>query len=369
MLLKNLETAGIGFLLIWGLISCGGKPPKEPEPVIRPVRVDRVAATRSKRSRTFSGSARAGYASKLSFRVSGTLRDLPVKLGDKVTKGQVIARLDSKDYELQVQKAQAGLAQSRAQERNASANYERIRGLYESNSASINDLDGARANMDSIKAQVKSLEKQLELAQSQLSYTQLIVPVDGFIAEVKAEVNENVQQGQEIAILNAGSRPETTFVVPENLIGQIREGDPVKVRFDAMPGEEFGATITEVGVATGGTATTFPVTARLNNANKDLRQGMAAEVIMNFAQEDGRAVLYVKPKAVLEDSDGRFVFVAQPTENGLAQVVRKSVTIGNLTEDGLAIEGGLDNGDLVITAGLRFLKEGLVVKIPSETEE
>ncbi len=355
--------------LILGVVACGGKPVEEKAPVIRPVRVEKALAIPDKRTRTFSGSAQAGYESKLSFRVSGTLRELSVKLGDRVSKGQVIARLDPKDYELQVQKAEAGLAQARAQERNATASYERIRGLYESNSASINDLDSARANRDSIKAQVASLEKQMELAQLQLDYSQLIVPIDGFIASVKAEVNENVRQGQEIAVLNAGSRSEINFVAPENLISQIREGDPVNVRFDALPGETFGATITEVGVATSGTATTFPVTARMNKANKDTRPGMAAEVIMSFAQEGSEPVLYVKPKAVAEDGEGRFVFVAEPSENGLGQVVRRAVSTGNLTEDGLEVKSGVADGDLVITAGLRFLKEGMTVKIPQGAEE
>jgi len=352
-------------LLLAFLLSCGQEVVEQKE-TIRPVRVTEVLSSGGRQSRTFSGSAKSGLASKLSFRVRGTIESLDVKLGDRVRKGDVIARLETEDYQLQVDEAEASLQQAQAQSRNSAANYERIRDLWENNNVSINDLDAARAATESASAQLQSIAKRLERVRIQLSYTQLSVPIDGSIAAVLAEANENVAAGQVIVNLNAGSRPETVFVVPEQLITEIREGDKAQVHFDSIPDKVFAATITEVGVATGSLASTYPVTARLDDPNLNVRQGMATEVTMVFGKTGNRARIYVVPKAVV---DGRFVFVAEPTGDGLARVVRKEVKLGKLSVNGFEIQEGLSEGELLITAGTRFLEDGKTVALPAAAQE
>ncbi len=355
--------------LLIGLVACQtAKPPAPPR--LRPVAVERVSASGGARLRTFSGSARAGLASRLSFRVPGTILELPARLGDRVAKDQVIARLDPKDFRLQVDDAEASLRQAQAQSRSVAASYERIRGLYENNSVSISDLDAARAAHDSAMAQVQSITKKLELAKSQLSYTELRAPLAGSIAEVRAEVNENIAPGQAIAVLNAGSRPEVLFAVPEQLIAEIRVGDPLIVRIGALPDQEFKATVTEVGVASGALATTYPVAARLEQAEARLLPGMAAEASLSFGKADDRTRLFVRPKAAVQDQAGQtFVFLAVPGKDGTATVTRRSITTGELTAEGLEVRQGLKDGDLVITAGLRFLSEGQLVALPEPNQE
>lgn len=357
-------------LLAMFLVSCGGDaPPPAPEGP-RSVRVEEVFASGGKRLRTFSGSARAGLASRLSFRVSGTLTKLPVKLGDRVKAGQTIAVLDDSDYQLQVDDAEASLRQAEAQSRNASANYARIRGLYENNRVSINDLDAARAGNESAQAQVQSITKKLELARSQLSYAQLKAPLAGTIAEVTAEINENVRAGQAIAVLNAGSEPEVTFSVPEQLIKDVREGAALTVRFGALPDQTFDATVTEVGVASGALATTYPVVARLKDSSENIRPDMAAEISLVFGSNEDKSKIFVKPKAVVEDQSGQtFVFLAKSKGDGLATVEKRNVKTGDLTQQGLEVLEGLQDGDPLITAGLRFLSEGMEVKVPKAKAE
>ena len=370
----SLSTRTLRFpflLLLLGWYSgCGQNTDVAEEKVIRPVRIAKVTATGGTRSRTFSGSSRAGLESRLSFRINGTLERLDVEVGDRVQRGAVVGRLDPKDYQLQADQAKASLAQARAQARNASANYERIRGLYENNNASINDLDSARASRDSSVAQVESLETQLALAESQLSYTQLIAPMDGSIAEVLAEVNENVRAGQTIVTLNAGTLPEISFGVPEQLIRDISQGDSVLVTFDALPGDSYSATITEVGVATRTAASTFPVVARLDKPNNEVRQGMAVEVSITFDDGTDKTQIAVPPHAVAEDRDGRHVYIAEPQEGGnLALVRRRAVETGALMEHGLLVINGLEDGEWIITAGLRFLREGMEVRLPQNVGE
>ncbi|MCP4204863.1 MAG: efflux RND transporter periplasmic adaptor subunit, partial [bacterium] len=228
--------------------SCGERK-EPPPPPIRPVRYLEVFSTGAGRERTFSGSAKADVETRLSFRVGGNIRRILVVRGDRVEEGQLIAELDSTDFELQVQEAEASLVQSEAQARRAKADYERVRGLYENRNAAKADLDAGRAAAESARAQIDASVKRLEQARSQLSYTRLRAPEAGSIASVPAEVNENVEAGDEIALLTAGLRPQVIIAVPESLIGEISRGDRVSVRFDALPGRTFDATVTQVGVA------------------------------------------------------------------------------------------------------------------------
>jgi RND family efflux transporter MFP subunit len=354
--------------LVTIVAGCGGDE-SAPAPVIRPVRYQQVYATGGSRVRTFSGAARAGVESQLSFRVAGKVQRVAVKVGDRVRAGQLIAELDPSDYELQVQETEAALEQAQAQARNTAANYERVRALYENRNASRNDLDAARAGDESARAAVESATKRRELAQSRLSYTKLTAPVSGAIAAVECEVNENVKVGQNIAMLTSGSRLEVDVGIPEILIGQVREGDEVEVTFDALPGQTFPARVSEVGVASTELVTTFPVTVVLDNESPDVRPGMAAQVALQFGSGDTRERFLVPPVAVGEDRRGRFVYTVEPADSSLGITHRKEVTVGELTADGLEVLDGLRDGDLLVTAGVSRIEDGQTVRLMPEHED
>ena len=287
-------------------------------------------------------------------------------MGDTVRAGQLIAELDPTDYQVQLQEAQAVLVQAQAEARNAEANYERVRALFENENASLNELDTARAGAESTAALVRSVEKRLELAQLQLQYTRLTSPMSGAIADVKMEANETVSPGQPIVVLNSGSRPEVEVAVPEGFIVQIKKGSSVTVTFDAFAGEEFPAVVTEVGVAAMGSATTFPVVVRLVGSHAEIRPGMAAEVAFQFRYRGEKEQFWVPPHSVGEDREGRFIFIVELTEPGFGIARRRPVKVGELSSEGLEILEGLVDGELLIIAGVSMLEDGRQVKLPRE---
>jgi RND family efflux transporter MFP subunit len=341
-------------------VGCSQEPaPAEPE--LRPIRSVTVRQAGGERTRTFSGTFRATTRSRLSFRVPGTVQQLPVSVGQSVRRGDLIAELDPQDYELQVQEARAGLAQARAAKRNAEAERDRVRELYENDNASLSAWDQARAAAESSEAQVESLAKRLELARRQYQYTRLTAPVDGAIAETWVEENENVQAGQTVVTLTSGTVPEVEIALPGKLIAEVDENDRVAVSCDAYPGEPLGALVTEVGVAAIGT-TTYPVRVRLTEPRDLIRPGMAAEVTFRFSSASGDGQIVVPPVAVGEDRQGRFVFKVEPGGDGTAVVRRHGVAVGELTTEGLEILDGLTDGDVIATAGVRRLEDGLSVR-------
>ena len=330
------------------------------------MRYQRVSRGVVEGARTFVGVARAGTEADLSFRVRGTVESVDCALGERVQRGQVLARLDPVDYELQVQEAEAGLALAQAAVRKAEADYDRTRALYENNNASRSELDAARAGAESARSQVDAASKRLDLAKQQLAYTVLRAPVDGAIALKNLEVNENVKAGDAVFLLTSGSLAEVEFAVPEIVIAELEEGMPVSVRFDAFPGREFAADITEVGVAVTGSSAAFEAIARLREETPDVRSGMAAEVITQPREKDRRESLIVPWVAVGEDRDGRFVFVVEPLDEGVGIVHRRVVTLGEVGRE-IEILEGLEEGELLVTAGTRRLIDGMKVKVgPAE---
>ena len=344
--------------------GCGGEDTSESDVVIRPVRYAQVFAAGSERARTFTGTAQAASEQNLAFRVAGTVQQVRADVGSRVRRGQTLAWLDPSDYQLQQQQAEATLAQARAQARNAQATYERTLALYENQNASRSDHDAARASYESANASVASSETALRLAGQQVDYTRLYAPVNGIIARVDIEANETVGVGQPVIVINSEGRPEVEVAVPEAFIGGIRSGRSAEVTFDAVPGASFAATVTEVGVTTMGSGT-FTVMVRLDEDTERVRPGMAAEVAFSIQGTTSGSddIVIVPSQAVGQDQDGRFVFVINRTEGGLATVERRVVEVGSLTAEGIEITSGLQDGDYVATAGLRTLAAGQQVRL------
>lgn len=368
--MKKYLLCAVGAVVLMSCVSCGKKAEPEPE-IVRPVEVKKVVPATNKRTRSFSGSIRSSKESNLSFKVSGRLKSVDVKMGDAVKAGDLIASIDPEDYKLKVMQAQASLEQAKAQARKSSADYDRTRALYENQNASQVDLDTARSNDESAKASLQAAQSELDLAKLQVEYTRLLAPADGGISDVPVEMGENVSAGTTIAILAFDGDREVEVGVPETLISGVSKGDKATITVGAFAGRTFEGVISEVGVTTGEIATTFPIKVRLSNA-QELRPGMAAEVQLVFKNKDMASdIMLVDTFAVTEDSDGkRYVFVFEADKDNKAQgkAVRKDVTVGELVGDKLEILKGLSADQTVIVAGVSQIKDGMKVKVMAKPE-
>lgn len=350
-------------VVLW---ACSESTDTNEQPVLRPVRVIQVVQNADLRERAFTGVSQSTQESRMSFKVGGTVVEVPVQVGDRLATGETIARLNPSTFELTVQQAEASLAQARANQRNSDSSYNRAKELYANNNASLNDLDSARASAESATAQVRSAAKALEIAQLDRSYTKLGAPTDCTIASIDIELNENVSAGSQVARVNCGTGIEVSLGVPESLISGLAQGMAAKVRFNAVADRIFNGTVSELGIATSSGTATFPVVVTLSDSASVLRPGMAAEVTIEFQNGSG-ANYRVPSAAVINDENGSFVFVAIPTsEKDQAVIERRSVRMGELTANGVEIVEGLANGDRIVTAGISVIRNGQVVLLPAE---
>ena len=350
------------------ITGCQQEVADQAPPPLRPVRYSSVEAVEAGRARIFAGAAAAAVQSRLSFKVSGTIVDLPVEVGDSVREGQVIARIDPVDYQLSLEGSQAALADAAAQLRNAEATFQRVRALFERDSMSQNDYDAARAAVQSARAGVRSVQKQLEQARLQVEHCTLKAPVAGQVASVNVEFNENVQTGNPVVMLNSAATPEVVVGIPELLIGELRRGARVEnIAFTALPGRTVSGLVREISPTAAEGTTTYRVRIRLTSGVKGIRPGMAAEVEFRFGESSGQKRLVVPPQAVSEDRQGRFVWVVSGLSDGEATVSRRSVDTAALVSSGqssaIEVTAGLQEGELVVTAGVSNLDEGQRVRV------
>ncbi|MEM6533058.1 MAG: efflux RND transporter periplasmic adaptor subunit [Myxococcota bacterium] len=364
-------------LTLSGVAGCDGEAEIIP-PQYRKVRYIVAEEAGSAKERMFSGVLQAAEESRLSFQVGGRVEKVNIKMGDRVKVGDVIAQLDQTDFRLSLQEARASLARAQAEAKRAEADYQRTSTLYANNGVSVQELDSARASRDSTRSSVRASANSVESLRRQLGYATLTARTAGVVREVAVEVNETVQSGNMIALVQAGEELEVAIDIPEIYVNRISRGNAVKVSVPALGDSEVDGSISEIGVPTVSGAA-YPVRVAVDLA-KDLKaeSGMAASVRITFPGKKGReGVFRVPAGSVGEDREGRYVYVIEMANAGeksaddaeaTGTVKRVSVDVGSLEGGMLEVESGLNGGELIITAGVRRLFDGVTVLVPPTAE-
>lgn len=356
--------SSVPFLVLALLMSACGDKEQAKEEVIRPVMYQKVVPGGGIQERTFTGTAISGTETKLSFKVSGTIESLRVKVGQEITKNTLLATLDDADFQLEYERSDASVKNADAQEKQAKSNFSRVRALYENGSTSLSEYESAKAAFESAKANESSAKKARKLARAQLEYTKLYAPVGGKVATVDAEVNENVSGGQQILMLSSEGDLEVNLGLPESFISNVNVLDEVTVTFSALTSEQFKGIVSEVSFAINSQTSTYPVVVKIDGEASRVRPGMAASVSfkVNTSNPDQPDLLLVPGPAVGEDEQGNFVFTLEATDD-FYLVRRRSVTVGNFTSSGFEIADGLEEGELIATAGLQTLLDSMKVTL------
>ncbi|MCT4534824.1 efflux RND transporter periplasmic adaptor subunit [Halodesulfovibrio sp.] len=340
-----------------GLTGCSD----EVEEVLPPKRVIVYQVPDILKTRTWStsGTAKDVLETILSFRVNGMIIDLPVKVGQKVTKGELVAELDPTDYQLEMREAKASLNDILAELRNAKLDYDRKKTLVKQDVISQSEYDLAAAYLDSTTAKAAAQRERIAIAERNLSYTRLYVPEAGTISSVPAEVHTNVVIGEPVATLNSRGMLEMDIGVPDRLIALVKLGQPVTVRFDVFREVKLPGTVKEVGVRSNETST-FPVTISIGEKDKRIRSGMVGEVTFNFTQAERYRLVTVPSAAIFSLPDGkRCVWVVDPKDD---TVHKRAVTVSIPGEGGVVIQEGLNPEELVVIRGVHSLKDGQKVR-------
>lgn len=349
----------ITLLLIAG---CAEKAP-EPKPA-KAVKAFQIADPGELTQRTFPGRAAAGKEVNLSFRVSGPLTKLSVNPGDKVEGGDLLAQIDPNDFQVRLDNARSVLKAAQASYRRAEADYKRLSSARKEDSGAVSQraVDLALASRDESRAAVAAAEANTQTMRDRLGYTRLMAPFGGEVVETYVENFETVVAKQPILRLLDPSRIEMTLAVPENLIGNVGYVTDIKVKFDALPGVEVAATISEIGREASQTTRTFPVTISMPQPQGGkLLPGMAGQAsIQAKLPQRARTAMHVPPSALFTGTDTQISYV-WVIENDTIQ--RREVEIGALSGGGVTVIAGLNPGEWIVAAGVYALTDGQQVRI------
>lgn len=361
----------MSLLLVTLTVGCSKEPEKKE--IIRPVLAVQVSSDVNRTGRSFPGRAEANQEVDLSFRVSGPLIELPNDLvGRSFKKGEVIARIDPRDYEVSVQDAEGKLERARSALKRAQGEYRRELNIYKEDPGATSQtlVDRKRDQRDSAAGNVKSLEAALQAARDNLDYTYLRAPFDGVVTARYVDNYQDVAAKQPVVRLLDNSRIQMVVDVPETLISRLSEIDKIWVIFDAYPDHKIPAELFEVGTEASLTTRTYPVTLIMDPpADIRILAGMAGRAYGEVREDKaGGGKVTVPAAAVFTPATEKqgYVWVID-RDSGV--VSRRKVTPGELANNGIVIKEGLRAGEWVAVAGVHSLKEGQKVRIVEKGKE
>lgn len=305
----------------------------------------------------FTGTTQPVDQTVVKARVAGRLSEVLVREGDRVTKGQVLARFETNELQARVNERQSGLDAARADARWTARDLGDKETLAKRNIVSQSALDAARATAENKASMVSVAEAQLEIAHRSLNDAEVRAPFDGVVGERIANQGESLPIDGKILALLDTSRVEVAAQMPAADVVRLKVDQPATVQLEGFGEREFTGRITRISPTAQAGSRSIPVYVEITDRNDALRGGLFATGTVTVA-EKGHA-LAVPAIAVRKDDDGAYVLAV---ENGT--LVRKPVGAVRTWSRGELVEvKGLEAGMTVVAAPLPGLRPGQAVKV------
>lgn len=301
--------------------------------------------------RDFAGMATADDAVNMAFKLSGQVASVDVAKGDYVSRGELLARLDPRDVELQV-------ASDKAQYERAESQYERMRRLLEREAVSQQEYESAQTAFVQARS---TYENSKDLLQD----TKLRAPFAGVIERTYVDTYQRVNSGQTILRLVNPVSTTVEFTMPESSMSLLSDTlTRYSVRFDNYPDISFSARLDSYA-KTASDASGFPVSLKLNkeqSAPYHISPGMTCQVRIRTSDTSVKSVAVPLTAIYAPAEGGEFVWVVKDS-----RVERRAVELGDIFgRDMVSVRRGLSDGEQIVVAGVYRLQEGERVRIINE---
>lgn len=292
-------------------------------------------------------------------RVAGEVRDILVREGEPVRAGQVVAKMDTTEYDAKLAQARGNLNSARAQLDIAIKARDNNAALVEKGFISKNAFDNSASQYAGAKASVDAAQGALDVAQKQLNDTVLRAPISGLVSARNVQPGEKVSPDYKLIDIVNLQKMELEAAVPASEIARVAIGQSVDLHIEGLP-QGLTGKVVRINPAAQAGSRSIPVYVQVANPNNQLRAGMFAEGKLVLSSKPG--VMALPQSAVRRDGNGAYVFTI---DNG--KVARKPVTLGSegLSGDEPRIEvlSGIDFGAQVIRADMGNLAPGTPVRV------
>jgi RND family efflux transporter MFP subunit len=338
---------GLLLLPLW-LAGCDAPTAKVAD--VRQVRTRIIATRKHEDPVVLSGLVAAHTYVNAAFRTSGKVVERSVSVGDRVTAGQALARLDDTLEREALAGAEAEVAAAKAFLEQAESAEKRAGLLVKDKAVSQNDYDQALRQLKAARAQVDGAEAKKRAAQEQLDYTLLVATTSGLVVDKLVEVGDVVAAGHPVFRLADTGATDAVFDLPEALLRQgVAVGQKIDVCLNADRTICASGTIYEKAPQADPMTRTYPIKAALEAPPASLLLGAVVVGTLTLPEEPSLRL----PAAALTSSNGKpAVWRVDPVAH---TVLLTPVTVERYTTDAVVIASGLQDGAIVVTAGTQAL--------------
>lgn len=352
-------------LWLMGSVACQKGEKREADGDVQEGRVTRVKVASVRRSEVghylaLTGTVEPVRRLEVVPQIPGMVHRIFVQEGDRVVPGHLLARLDTKATELQLNEAEAAVAVAEANVNSATKDWERIQALRDQQTISPQQFEKAQLAYEAGQAQLGQVQAALNLVRHRLEVSEMKAPFAGVITAKHLEEGDMINPGMPgakgVVTLMDISKVKIRVHVPEVDMGKVAIGQPVETRVDAYPERTFVGTVTNMNWAADPVSRSFEVEVTLSNREMWLKSGMYARVRISTVRHVG--VLVVPAKAVLSQGEEKVVFVVSGSK---AQ--KRAIQVGIMGEDEVEVGQGVAEGESVIVEGNYGLADGATVEV------
>jgi RND family efflux transporter MFP subunit len=374
-------AAGLGWMIFNRLQTDSGPAGRRAGASVTPVEVAPIARGPMEWRQTFTGTLESPSKLMVAPKISGRIVKLNVDLGDRVTRGQVVAGLDDDEYiqavnlaRADLEVAKANLVEAKSALDIAARKLKRMEQLRQRNVASESEFDAAQAEhlgklaqVDVSKAQLARAEAALETARIRLGYTQVAASwADGsghrVVGDRYADEGETVSANDPlISVVQLDPIKAVIFVTEKDYV-HLRPGQPAWLTTDAFPGKRFEARIDRISPVFRETSRQAKIELRVVNPEHRLKPGMFVRATVALDRVENAIIVPKQALTQRNDRDG--VFVVTPDGRSVAW---REVSVGIQEGDRVQVTGEALSGR-VVTLGQQLVDDGSRITIPGDTD-
>jgi len=321
-----------------------------------PVRFTEVQNHEVRRSIRLPGSVEARTASVVATEVAGYVVAVDVQEGDRVRKGQPLARLRTIWFELQLQEAEGRLKEARARLQLAESKLRRARELFEDEVISQDELDDAVSENAAWQGRVDQTTAEIAQLNLALDRCTIRAPFNGVAVTKRTDLGQWIDQGGPVFEMVELDNLEVRVEVPERLFAQLRQGAAAEVELEALGGSRVAGHIDKIVPRADPRARSFPIKVRIANPDGRIGVGMLAQV--SLAAGDTYAAVVVPKDAVVRQGAQEILFRINDDQTVEPVPVRSGQALG----EWVVVDGPVAPGDRVVTRGNERLFPGQPVQ-------
>lgn len=326
-------------------------------PQIRPVRAITIEKREAGSTVTLTGRIEAEDEIALGFRISGRLLQTFGNRGDRVPAGKLVARLESQNEQNALRRAQADLTAARAQLTQARNHHQRQSTLLKQGWTTRAVYDLAAAAEKTAQSQVQAAEAHVSEARDTVGFTELKTDLPGVLTEIGPSAGEVVQAGQMIVRIARKEGRDAVFDAPAQLARSLSKDREITINLTDDRSVTAQGRVREISPQADPVTRTFEIKVALTNPPPAMRLG--ATVTGRIVTE-GEAVIEIPAAALTRASGQPAVWIVDPSNNTVSM---RGVDVLRFDETTVVVSGGLNDGDVVVVAGVQALHPGQTIRL------